>query len=459
MAVVTELVTKFGFTGSLTPLDNFNKGLGGAIAGLAAMGTALVAAAGGFARWASGVLDAIDPVEQLSREIGVAIGEIQTLGFVASVNGSSAQAMQASLRQLADTAGLAANGMGRGREAFETLGISVRDANGQVKSADVLLREIAKRFNELDLSLGERLGFARRLGLDASLVQTLALTSDEMERYSALARELGVLTDEQGDAAADYNDSVTVLRFGLDALRQLIAVGVAPQLTKLTENFTDLLVANRDWIVGGVEATVNVVGSLVASIMRMAPVLAVVAAGFVAAKIAALGFAGVMAIVLSPVVLWTAAIAAAWLILDDLITAFRGGESVIADFFQGFLGIDIVPLLHGIADAVKYMIGFVVEGIGHIGELFTLLYKIATFSPIAALIRAGLSIGDILTNTTIGPSAETVSGQRGDDNRQVNQEINIEIKTDDPQRAGASVRDSLQDQLSDAQLQLNRGGR
>jgi hypothetical protein len=94
---------------------------------------------------------------------------------------------------------------------------------------------------------------------------------------------------------------------------------------------------------------------------RMWPIFAAVAAGFAIAKVAAIGFGGVMSIILSPLVLWTAGILGAILIIDDLIVAFQGGESVIADFFESFFGIDIRPALQAIVAVVKETVALVIE--------------------------------------------------------------------------------------------------
>jgi hypothetical protein len=109
----------------------------------------------------------------------------------------------------------------------------------------------------------------------------------------------------------------------------------------------------------------NWLGEVVASTMgmleRMWPVLAAVAASFAIAKVAAIGFGGVMKIILSPFVFWTAVILGAILIIDDLIVAFQGGKSVIADFFESFFGIDIRPALQAIVAVVKETVALVIE--------------------------------------------------------------------------------------------------
>jgi len=375
MAVVNEVVTRFTFQGDLKPQRDFNQGLDSSIKLLAGVAAGITAASGAMFAWANSVFNTIDPMVQLQRETGVAIEAIQELGFVASVNGSSAQALQSSIAGLSRSIGDAARGMGRGKQAFEDLGISIRDANGQVKTADVMLEELRVRFDQLGLSMDEQRSIAASLGIDSSLIQMLNLTGDEMDSLQARARRLGIVTREQGDAVAAYNDSLTTLRFGMQGIQNMVAVGFAPMMGDLVERFVELLEANHDLIVNGLTWLGEVVTSTMGMLQRMWPVFASIAAGFAIAKVAAIGFGGVMSIVLSPVVLITAAITAAILIIDDLIVAFQGGQSVIADFFESFFGIDIRPALHAIVGAVMETVDLIIEVFRPAGEMIESMFK------------------------------------------------------------------------------------
>lgn len=431
--VINELVTKFDFQGSTKPLTDYNSALGSSIkltlAGVAAVTSAAVA----FAGWTSSILAGIDPVIQLSRQTKVAVGTIQELGYVASVSGSSADALQSTIGSLSQKIGEAAQ---KGSADFSRLGISVRDANGQVKSADTVLAEVGNRFKQLGLSMNEQASIAGALGIDSSLLQMLNKTNGEIDGLRANARAMGVLNQEQADNAVKFNDAMTTLRFGLSSVKQMMAVGLAPEMTRLAEGFSKLLADNRDWIISGLQWTARVLGDTVAAIGRLMPVLAILAGGFLVAKVAALGFGTVMGVILSPVVLITAAIAAVLLIIDDLIVAMNGGKSVIRDFFQEWLGIDIVPIIQGIIDKVK-------EAISVVKSFF------------------GFG-GDVDVNATGVPQSVPAGGAGGGatvDNRAVNQQVKIEINASDPAATGQAVADSLQRQLDQADAQLGRGGR
>lgn len=374
--VIQELTTRFTFAGNLGKLDDFNAGLGKAITALGAVAAAAGAAGGALFAFVSSTAASLDPMVQLSRETGVAMENIQTLGFAASQSGSSAEALQSSLLGLSERLGEAVNGGGEGVEVFKQLGVQIRDSTGQVRNVDAVLDDL--RRNMGSLSSAERISVAGKLGIDASLVQLLSSTDEQIAGLTARARELGVVTTEQGDAAAAFNDSLTVLRYGMDAIRNSIAVGFAPQMQELVERFVDFLSANRELLENGINAVADGLIVLLDMFGRLAPFIAAAAGAFTLVALASGGFAAILAALVSPVVLIAAGIAALLLVVDDLIVAFEGGDSVIADFFENFFGIDIQPILISIVTAFDDMIDGIMKAFVPLGAAISSLFSAVT---------------------------------------------------------------------------------
>lgn len=502
MATVTELVTEFKFTGDESPLNSYNMSLGKSIGLLAGMAAASVAAVGAIGAWASGVLAAEQPLINLSAETGVAVERLQELAFVAEQSNSSTEALNSSMTGLSQKIGEAAQ---KGSEDFSRLGISVRGANGEVKTADVVLGELGQRFKQLNLSMSEQQSFATALGVDQSLITMLGRTSEETQSLIVRARELGVLNKEQITDAQEYNDALGALSFGLSGVQRLIAVGLAPEMTSLAGSFTDLLVKNKDWIIDGVKLAVGVLTDFIELLGRTWKFIAAGIGIFIALKIATLGWAGALAIAFSPVVLLVGAIVGALFVIDDLIVAFRGGKSIIRDFFLEFAGFDIQPLLQGIVSAFKNMFGIVmglldgfmstlgslfsgignilsgnfVEGFSDIYQAFITFYEtlregfFSLFGGVFGWVKDQISgllpdwALDLIggdSDTQPAPIAVDPSFAPGgmsnstSSSSNVNQDVAININTNDPQRAAKAVSDGLQQQLRDAQAQIKRGG-
>lgn len=544
MAEVTELVTKFSFVGSTQPLNDFNAKLGKSIAALGAMAAAVGAAAAGVAGFVQSTTAALDPMVQLSRETGVAVGTIQSLGFAASQTGSSAEALQSSLTGLSQRLGEAANGTGEGVDVFKRLGIELRNSQGQVRDVDAVLNDLRRNMD--GLSSAERISVANKLGIDPSLVQLLSTTDDQMSALTDRARELGVVTTEQADAAAAFNDSLTVLQFAMDGIRNNIAVGFAPELQKLSEGFTDFLARNRELIQDGLSKVAEGIMVLAEGFVRLLPVLGLAAGAFTVIWGVTGGFAAVLAALTSPIALIIGGVALIALAIDDLIVAFQGGDSVIKDFFQNFFGIDITPILRDIVAAFKEMVGGIMEAFSSLGDAIGSVFDAVValingdfegfisnmfeafqswfdfilsgwtsvlsffgdlidavvpglvdniqdffqglfdwlFAKIEAVVGAFRAVGDFLgfgdEEPVPGAAPSTVSGPAGElmlppgsdrlsiggsttssstTNNAVNQDVNINVSSNDPAAAANAVRDRLNEQMRDAQTQFNRGGR
>lgn len=360
MAIVNELITKFGFVGDLAPQETFNANLKASIGLLAAMGAAIAGSAAGIAGWVASVSDTVDPMVQFSRETGVAIETIQTLGYAASVNGSSVDALQASLGEMTKRVGeFVSTGEGEAKDVAGRLGLKFKDLNGQVKSSDVIFRELADKLH--GMSQAEKFSVLDKMGIDRSMVQLLSMTGEEISSLQNKAEALGVITQEQADQFAAYNDSLTTLGKGFEGIKFQVAVGFVPVLKELVDGFTDFLIVNKDLIKEGLSHLGEIIFSVMGMIRRLMPIVAVATAGFIAWKIAAIGLRTVLATIFSPVVLITAAIVGIILVIDDLLTAMEGGQSVIADFFMDNWGIDIVPALNAAKAALMAFIDYAIN--------------------------------------------------------------------------------------------------
>lgn len=381
MAIVNELITKFGFIGNLAPQETFNANLKASIGLLAGLGAAIAGSAAGVAGWVTSVSQSIDPLVQFSRETGVAIETVQSLGYAASVNGSSVDALQASLGEMTKRVGeFVSTGEGEAKDVAERLGLQFKDMNGQVKNSDVIFRELADKLH--GMSQAEKFSVLDKMGIDRSMVQLLSMTGEEISSLQNKAEALGVVTQDQADQFAAYNDSLTTLGKGFDGIKFQVAVGFVPVLKDLVDGFTDILIANKDLIKNGLAHLGEIIFSVMGMIRRFLPIIGLITTGFVAWKIAAIGLRTVLATIFSPVVLITAAIIAVVLVIDDLLTAMEGGQSVIADFFKDNWGIDIVPALKeakaSLMAFINYAIGVFKPLADAIASMFRMVWHLIT---------------------------------------------------------------------------------
>ncbi len=500
-AAVNDLVTKFSFVGSLKPQENFNSNLKASLGLLGGLAVGIVSATTLFAAWTTSVTESIDPMVQLSRETDVTIASIQELGFAASQNGSSLDAVQSSIRELTKRAGeFARTGAGPAAEAFLQLGISVRDSAGNMKTADVIMTDLSGTLQSFNKA--EQADILDKLGIDPSMIQLLNQSSKAMNELREKARALGTITKEQADAAASLNDSNTTLKFGMQALQNQIATGFAPVMQGITESTIDFLIANKDLIKNGINALGKGLIVAMGFVKRMTPVVLGVAAAFGIWKIANIGVAATLGLIFAPAVLIAAGIAAIALVVDDLIVAFNGGNSVIRDFIMQWTGFDIVPALKAGVEMIKKFSSAVVadfirirdllfgvfSGIGDIwagdfssgfGKLkdslfgFIKLLKgtfIGAFSFIADQFSQLIPgfVSDLFKDESLAQASGFSGGRNGAVNNgvtnnsqstaNINQTNSISVYSSSPEQAGQAVYSYQNRQLKETRSYYNRGG-
>ena len=357
---------------------------------------ATIAASAIFVKWTDSILSSLDPLIRISKQTGVATQYIQEMGYAAVMSGSSLQAVEQTMTSLSRKIGSATLS---GNADFSRLGISVRKATGEIKTADEILDEISKRFREMKLSLSQQVTIAESLGIDSSLIEMLGKTSKEVKDLREQSKGFGILTKAQTEQVDAYNRSVLKLRFNFEGIKRLIAVGLSPELETLTKKFDKLLFANKDLIVNGISAFAEAIGELMALLGRLYPVLLSLGAIFIAIKVAIGGIGAVFGG-------WITLISALILLIDDVWVGLKGGKSVSGDYSK--------KLERFMQDNdYDFMMG----------------------------------IGKDLTGDKNAPGMGSLT-----------QNIMIDIDSTDPDRSAQAIKDKLQEQINDAKLQLQGGG-
>lgn len=490
--VASELVNKISFVGSLTPLDKLNKGLTNSIAFGAAAFASYKTAALGIQLFVSMTLDSITQTKRLSKDLGVGIESLQQWEYVAKMSGGSAEGLQESMRGLAERVGeFAKFDSGEGKEVFEALGISVKDSEGKVKSADLVMQDLRKSMQKLGSS--EQISIANKLGLDKSMLGTLRLTDEQFAHLQDRAKAFGVVTEEQAKIIDNYQLSMKDLGHGLDSIRMQMAISLAPALTKSTEAFTEMLVQNREMIQNGFKQGTEIIGGFIGALKNTKEILFQVLENTIGLDkgLWLLGAAILYvnrAMYLNPMGIFIAGAILAIGVVDDLIVAFDGGESVIKDFFASF-DVDIVKALTGAFDVLKGtwngLIAIALRLSESVLALFAILEKGGKFAGVdfglgleeqyakTKLLREeyqklskqqlsgafenGINVTPSINQNSMLPNNMTNNNSAVNNNNQSNT-FNFEIKSDNPAVVGQSVRDSINKELSNANKQFNVGG-
>lgn len=498
------MITKFGFEGSAEPLQQYNASLGKSVTLLAGMAAALGTAAAGMRKFTTDTLKADDALVEMSTHTDTGIQNIREWGFIADQTQSSSATLESSIQSLSQQISQAA---WEGSENFSRLGISIRDSNGEIRNAGQVFMEVRDRFSEMNLEQAEMQHLAESIGLDRSLVQMLKLSNEEFSSLAAQARQYGEIQSEHKDTILEYNNAQQAMAYGMDSLKTLVAVGLAPSMQGLSEMMSELIKDHKDLVVEGVQVLAEALSSILSALVRLRWLIPVIIALFVTWKIATIGLGAVLSVVFSPLYLYTAAVVALLLVVDDLIVAFKGGKSVIGAFFDEFFNVDLEKVgealggtiyeivqggIPGAIDNIKESISMLVDWIGDglspvwdaavegaenifekMKQPFIDLFKwieekinqvAGLFSGIGDFFNFGDESPDSEEQTrssmrsSLSPGDVPLAGFASQGGQQVNQTNYVTVQSPDAEGAGRSVDRNLQRQLRDANQHLRRGG-
>lgn len=201
----------------------------------------------------------------VSRVGNTTVEDLDRLGYVADLTGSDAAAATASFENLSQTIGEAAQGIGRGAMVFQKLGLSAKDAQGNVKTTTQVLDEVKEKIK--DLSKSEQSAYIQRLGLDKTLIGMLTSdTTEIIDQYNKRTEALGINVDEAAELGAKYNDAIKVTKRGFDDIITAFVLRVLPSITTAIERVSKLIDVNAGLIKSYVEpiaAAVSICADLV----------------------------------------------------------------------------------------------------------------------------------------------------------------------------------------------------
>lgn len=183
-----------------------------------------------------------------SQLIGVSPGRLQAMGNAAKLAGGSAEGMQSTLQQLANTSFNARTGLDPAALAqFQMFHISAKELEHD--APDQLFGRVSSQLRKLKTPL-ERARAAQSLfGSGASGVIPVLLQSGQAwQKNINLARRYGVMNEGGVEAANRLASSQDRLELSVQGFGNTLAQTVEPVLSPIITQMADWIAANRQWI-------------------------------------------------------------------------------------------------------------------------------------------------------------------------------------------------------------------
>ncbi|MCQ9615943.1 phage tail tape measure protein [Paenalcaligenes niemegkensis] len=157
------------------------------------------------------------------------------LAYAADQANLSQGELERVLRRSTEAINHAVNGTGKQAEALRVLGISAHDAEGNLKTADTMLRDLTDKFSKLEPG-ARKTGlvldlFGQQLG--QKVIPLLNGGADGLDEMALRARELGIaIDDEAAQAAMDFESNLADLKRTSQGLAVSLATDLIPALNQ-----------------------------------------------------------------------------------------------------------------------------------------------------------------------------------------------------------------------------------
>jgi hypothetical protein len=223
-------------------LDSFGKkselSLGKVTKATVALGLGVAAALGKVGLSAA---KSIDELGKMSQKTGVSTEALSQLAYAANISDVATEGLQKSMNKLSKAAVDASTGSKELQEAFSTIGVSVKEADGSLKSTDKLLLELADRFSEFEDGPGKAalaLQILGKAGVD--MIPFLNQGSEAIRELMKEADQFGqTVTDKAAKAADEFNDNLDRLGFVAKGVVNQAMQQLLPSLVAITDELVD----------------------------------------------------------------------------------------------------------------------------------------------------------------------------------------------------------------------------
>lgn len=260
-----------GLKTSQANLAKFGKAVAVGFTAVAAAATAAGVAMGIAVK---GAIDHADELGKVSQKIGISVEALSRLEYAAKLSDVELEGLTTGMRKFSQVLVEAAGNNKSGpANVFSALGISIKDAAGNLRSSDQIFADVAQRFSQMEdgalkTSLAVQLfgkSGADLIPLLNSGRDGLAAMADESDRLGA------TISTKAAKAAEKFNDTMTtvgqvlqgvvnkVMEAALPAIQSLANTLASPEFAAAAQSLGVALVGAFDMVVQAVVATTNAI--------------------------------------------------------------------------------------------------------------------------------------------------------------------------------------------------------
>lgn len=229
---------KSGYDQGLQQSEQQTSGFRGALGRVqpAAMAVSAGIAAVGAAAWTSAksTADHAEQIRKTAQESGLGTTAYQELTYAMGQYGVESSDTDRALGRLNQRIGLASQGNENYAESFSDLGVSIEDANGDLRDTDDVMMDVIESLSEIE-DPAERSAAASEIfgtRMARKLMPALEDGVDGIDEMREKAHELGIVMDEESiSTAEEFADALDDFQHATKGAGQQIGVALLPVLT------------------------------------------------------------------------------------------------------------------------------------------------------------------------------------------------------------------------------------
>lgn len=361
---IKEFLVGLGFKVDEAGLAKFSAGIASASLRVTALAAATTAAAGVIVAGVQKIAADFDQMDKLATQFRTTADAIDEFADAAGILGIKEETAVEGLRNLDRAIVDTSMDMGRAKAVFADLGITVKDAAGNLKPTTEVMAELAEKFKGMER--GKQIRVMERLGLDPSLLKLfnadMVALRAEME---AIDKAAGL---DFGQAMAESKAFMEIWRAMQQEIQkwkllfkttmESVSVKLMPKFRAQIRAITDAMINFRRKVMDNLPKAIEAIMPIIGVIMRIAEAFIKITAriasgamtiigwllklneftggwaGYILAAAAAWKYLN-LAFLKTPLGMLLSLAAVVALLIDDFLTFKEGGDSLI-DWGSGF---------------------------------------------------------------------------------------------------------------------------
>ena len=176
-----------------------------------------------FVDFAQSQADLINDLNDLSTRSGVAAESVHALQFAFMASGQAAGNVQQLLDQMPRVLAHAARGTGAISKAFDDLGLSVHNAQGELKTTDQMFEEITQSLQSIENPTLKATTAVEIFGRQAGNMLQAFGNVETLQTFRSFTEEFGVDIEEASRQAARFQQAMAALDIVIGKFGQTIA--------------------------------------------------------------------------------------------------------------------------------------------------------------------------------------------------------------------------------------------